>query len=272
MKERYTLGYSEHVHQWMSQRRAATHAPFFLPHLRPGMSLLDCGCGPGSITVDFAEIVAPGEVVGIDIEPLQIERAQAVARAHGVTNARFVVADVYALPFADATFDAVFAHAMLYHLRDPLRVLREFRRVLKPEGLVGIRDTDYSMWCMEPDTPALDEARRLSLLVAEHDGASPTHARHQRHLLLKAGFAYAEATASCVSKGTLEQTRGSARAMLSRLRSPSFQQTVLQQAWATSEQLDSLCVEVQAWGERPDAFECLVWRAAIGWVSDRRSS
>jgi ubiquinone/menaquinone biosynthesis C-methylase UbiE len=186
--------------------------------------------------------------------------------------ARFVVADVYALPFADATFDAVFTHAMLYHIRDPLRVLREFRRVLKPEGLVGIRDTDYSMWCMEPDTPALDEARRLSLLVAEHDGASPTHARHQRHLLLKAGFAYAEATASCVSKGTLEQTRGSARAMLSRLRSPSFQQTALQQAWVTSEQLDSLCAEVQAWGERPDAFECLVWRAAIGWVSDRRSS
>lgn len=236
------------------------------------MSLLDCGCGPGSITVDFAEIVAPGEVVGIDIEPLQIERAQVVARERGVINVRFTVADAYALPFADATFDAVFAHAMLYHVREPLRILREFRRVLNPAGLLGIRDTDYSMWCMEPATSALDEARRLSLLVAEHDGASPTYARHQRHLLIEAGFAYAEATASCVGSGTLEQTRRSARALLTRLRSSSFQQTVLQQAWADRERLDTLCAEVQAWGEKSDAFECLIWRSAVGWVSSKSTS
>jgi len=233
------------------------------------MSLLDCGCGPGSITADFAEIVAPGEVIGIDIEPLQVERAQTLARERGIANVRFVIGDVYALPFADAAFDAVFAHATLYHVREPLRVLGEFRRVLKPGGLVGIRDTDYSMWCMEPATPALDEARRLSLLVAEHDGASPTYARQQRRFLVEVGFARTEATASCVGSGTLERTRISARILLTRLRSSSFQQTVLQQEWADSEQLDSLCAEVQAWGERPDAFESLTWRAAIGWVNDK---
>jgi ubiquinone/menaquinone biosynthesis C-methylase UbiE len=112
-RERYGPGYSEGVQRWMQQRRAAAHASFLLPHLHAGMSLLDAGCGPGSITLDLTEIVAPAEVIGLDIEPRQIERAQALARARGISNARFLVGDIYALPFAEATFAVVFAHAVL---------------------------------------------------------------------------------------------------------------------------------------------------------------
>ncbi len=51
---------------------------------------------------------------------------------------------------------------------------------------------------------------------------------------------------------------------MARLRSSSFQETVVQQGWSDAATLEILCAEVQAWGERPDAFEGLVWRAAVG--------
>ena len=54
----------------------------------------------------------------------------------GVTNAHFEVADVYSLPFPDGFFDAVFAHAVLMHLREPVRALEEVRRVLRPGGML----------------------------------------------------------------------------------------------------------------------------------------
>ena len=68
-KERYTLGYSSQTVQRLQKRTAAKEAGFLLPHLSPSMRLLDCGCGPGSITAGLAEAVAPGQVVGVDIEP-----------------------------------------------------------------------------------------------------------------------------------------------------------------------------------------------------------
>jgi hypothetical protein len=56
----YAVGYGGGAIEWLERRNAAWHAAFFLPHLQPGMSLLDCGCGSGSITVGLAEAVSPG--------------------------------------------------------------------------------------------------------------------------------------------------------------------------------------------------------------------
>ena len=62
-----------------ARRTAQVNAAFLLPHLKPGMRLLDCGCGPGSITVGLAQAVAPAETVGIDASPDAIEAARAHA-------------------------------------------------------------------------------------------------------------------------------------------------------------------------------------------------
>jgi ubiquinone/menaquinone biosynthesis C-methylase UbiE len=121
----------------LALRTAAKEGAFFLPYLRPGMRLLDLGCGPGSITLGLAEKVAPGEVVGVDLQPSQVAQAQELSAARGVKNVRFEIADVYRLPFPDASFDAVFAHVVLMHLREPVRALMEMRRVLRPGGIVG---------------------------------------------------------------------------------------------------------------------------------------
>src|SRR5437870_11653922 len=56
----------------MARRTASEEAAFFLPYLRTGMRLLDVGCGPGSITVGLAGVVAPAALVGIDVDAAQV--------------------------------------------------------------------------------------------------------------------------------------------------------------------------------------------------------
>jgi ubiquinone/menaquinone biosynthesis C-methylase UbiE len=138
--EFYSLIDAQSQREYVETRTAAKWVGFFLPHLESGMSLLDCGCGVGSITLDLAEIVAPGQVIGLDTDSEQLEIARSQAQKRGLTNVNFEIANVYELPFADASFDAVLAHTLLIHLNDPLKALKEMRRILKPGGIVAISD------------------------------------------------------------------------------------------------------------------------------------
>jgi SAM-dependent methyltransferase len=102
-------------------RTADQQAAFLLPYLRPGMSLLDAGCGPGSITMGLAGRVAPGAVMGIDHDPVHIDAASARVVQRRQTNATFRVGDILALPFDAATFDVAFENDVLLHLPERAR-------------------------------------------------------------------------------------------------------------------------------------------------------
>jgi SAM-dependent methyltransferase len=193
--ETYTPGYSEPTLRLMLGRTAAKHAAFFTPFLQSGMRLLDCGCGPGTITVDLAKLVSPGQVFGIDLEPGQVRFARDRARQMQ-TNASFEVASIYALPFQDGHFDAVFAHALFEHLREPVRALREIRRVLRPSGLVGIRGPDWAGWVVHPLTPLLEDAFRLFKEIQIANGGNPYVGRTLKGLLREAGFSNISVSAS----------------------------------------------------------------------------
>ena len=87
----------------LAARTASREVAFFLSHLRSGMRVLDVGCGPGSITLGLAEVVAPAEVVGVDLQPAQVEQARALATERQATNVRFEVASIYELPFPNGS-------------------------------------------------------------------------------------------------------------------------------------------------------------------------
>jgi SAM-dependent methyltransferase len=263
-REDYSMAYGEQAHAFMLARNAAAQAAFLLPHLRPGMRLLDVGCGPGSITLGLAEAVAPGEVVGLDIEPLQLERARALAAERGVVNVRFEPGDAYALPFPDASFDAVFAHAVLQHLGDPVRALAEFRRVLRPGGIAAIADPDWTGAFFEPAQPLLALFDELRVRLWTANGGSPGYSRRLRALLLAAGFARTEVAAATRGDGTAASTRSIARALADQLQSQA--PTMLAHGWVDAPTATSMEAELLAWGERPDALRVTPSFDALGWV------
>src|SRR5689334_11341230 len=91
----YTHGHHATVlsaHQW---RTVETSAAYLVPHLRAGLSVLDVGCGPGTITAGMAELVAPGRVVATDAAEVVLAEARRNVEAKGATNVEFAVADVH---------------------------------------------------------------------------------------------------------------------------------------------------------------------------------
>src|SRR5580765_8104219 len=115
----YTHGHHESVlrsHRW---RTVENSAAYVAARFTPGARVLDVGCGPGTITVDIAQRVAPGRVLGFDRAEAVLEPARTAARDAGVDNVEFAVGDVYALDLPDGSFDVVHAHQVLQHLTDP---------------------------------------------------------------------------------------------------------------------------------------------------------
>jgi SAM-dependent methyltransferase len=103
--------------------------------LAGGERVLDVACGTGAFTTDFARAAHGGLVVGLDASGAMLARA---AREHARANVAYVRGDACALPFADASFDAVCCFAALYLIERPLRALEELVRVLAPGGRVAL--------------------------------------------------------------------------------------------------------------------------------------
>jgi ubiquinone/menaquinone biosynthesis C-methylase UbiE len=166
----YTHGHHESVLRSHTWRTAENSAAYLLPHLRPGQSLLDVGCGPGTITADLALMVAPGEVVGIDAAAEVVAQARAHAEGLGVANLRFETGDLFALEYPDGSFDVVHLHQVLQHLDDPVGALVSLRRVLAPDGVLAARDSDYAAFTWAPADPLLQRWRELYFAVTERNG------------------------------------------------------------------------------------------------------
>ena len=188
MTTRYTHGHEQATLASHGARTAATSAAYLLPHLRPGMSLLDVGCGPGTITLDLAQVVSPGQVVAVENVEAPLVAAREEAERRGDTTTRFELADVTALPYEDDSFDVVHAHQVLQHLTDPVLALREMARVCRPDGLVAARDADYAAMAWHPQVPGLDLWRDTYRAIARRNGAEPDAGRLLRRWANEAGL------------------------------------------------------------------------------------
>ena len=184
MGDVYTHGHHETVLRSHTWRTAENSAGYLLPHLRPGLDVLDLGCGPGTITVDLAARVAPGRVLGIDASADVI--AQATAAADG--RAEFAVGDAYRLDLPDRSFDVVHAHQVLQHLTDPVTAISEAQRVLRPGGLLAVRDADYGAFFWSPANPRLARWLELYHELTVRNGAEADAGRHLLSWVRAGGF------------------------------------------------------------------------------------
>ncbi|GAA4853883.1 class I SAM-dependent methyltransferase [Saccharopolyspora rosea] len=251
-QDTYTHGHHESVLRSHTWRTAENSAGYLIPHLRPDTELLDIGCGPGTITLDFAELA--GRVVGVDnvAEPLEIARAGAAER--GLDDVEFAEADVYALPHADDSFDVVHAHQVLQHLTDPVAALREMRRVCRPGGLVAVRDADYGGFRWSPDNPGLDRWLALYHAVARSNGAFPDGGRLLKGWAQQAGFTDITCTVSGWCYATPEERSWWGNLWADRIRMSSFADQAISRGLATREELEELAAAWHAWIDAPDAW------------------
>lgn len=255
----YATDHSPSVIRTHSARTVSNSAAYLIPHLnqRPSVTILDVGCGPGSITLDLARLVShsQGHVTGVDYTPEPLEEARKLASSAGQTNVSFQVADVHALPFADDLFDIVHAHQVLQHIADPVRALREMRRVVKHGGgIVACRESAAMSWY--PPSKGLELWQDVSARLGVARGGNP-HPGNRIHAWAKeAGFGDRKVTRSAgawcfASEEERAYWGGSFR---ERVKSSGFTTMAVGEGLATEEDLG---VMEEAWGgfvQDPDAW------------------
>lgn len=248
----YTHGHSEAVLRSHTWRTAANSAAYLLPHInKPDLVILDAGCGPGTITADLALLVPKGKVVACDFEATILDQAKEACESKGATNVEYVAGDVHKLPFPDATFDIVHAHQTLQHVMDPIQALKEFKRVTKPGGIVGVRDSDYTAFFWYPNPPELDAWKQLYLKVARHNGGEPDAGRMLHYFARQAGFSRDQITCTQSSwcYATPVETEWWSGLWADRITATKFAQTATENGFATKEELERIAKAFREWGK-----------------------
>lgn len=254
MGDVYTHGHHEAVLRSHTWRTAENSAGYLLEHLRTGQTLLDVGCGPGTITIDLAARVAPGAVIGIDASGEVVERAKALAADRSVTGVDFEVGDLYDLRFDDDTFDVVHAHQVLQHLTDPVAALAELGRVLEPGGVLAARDGDYAGFTWAPDDPLLDRWLELYHEVTRHNRAEADAGRHLLGWAQQAGFADVTATSSTWTFADPESRSWWGGLWADRVERSDLADQALAYGCADRDELASIASAWRRWAEQPDGW------------------
>ncbi|KAI9768392.1 MAG: hypothetical protein M1839_004129 [Geoglossum umbratile] len=252
----YTHGHHESVLRSHTWRTAGNSAAYLLPSILPHMHILDVGCGPGTITADFAAMVPEGLVTGLEHAPEVLEQARSTAAARALDNIRFFVGDVHALGFPDGTFDIVHAHQVLQHVGDPVQALREMRRVAKPGGIVAVRDSDYEGMIWYPDVDGMDDWAKLYQLVARSNGGEPNAGRHLLAWARQAGFDREDitSTASTWCYNTPQEQAWWSSLWADRIVASSFAQTAVAGGHTTEQELARIAKVWRRWGEQEDGW------------------
>ncbi|MBX9471838.1 methyltransferase domain-containing protein [Microcella sp.] len=250
---KYTHGHHASVlsvHRW---RTIANSAAYLEPHLVAGRSLLDVGCGPGTITAEFAERLSPGRVVGLDAAPDAIAAAHSHAVEVGST-ATFVQGDAFALPFDDGAFDITHTHQTLQHVADPVAMLREMARVTAPGGTIAAREVDYAVTSWFPLLPGLALWLDLYQRVHRGNGGEPDAGRHLKAWAHAARLDAVETTATVWLFSDEVDRAWWGGAWAERVLHSSFARDALDGGHATQAELQTISEAWREWAQHDDAM------------------
>ena len=260
-----TISYGEEMIQTLMRRNAETNAAYLLPHLKPGLRVLDVGCGPGNISVGLAQAVAPGELYGIDREQSPVDLARVLAGALQCENATFQVGDAARLPFDDGFFDVVHFHDVLMHIPDTQAALAEATRVLKPGGVIGCREIVSESSFTYPDYGVMGKSWEALEDVITTDGGHPQMGKDLKAQLALAGFTGARITASLEIYSTPEEIEFIYGFVSQSFLSRDMTETALHYGATTVELAESIAEAYERWKDDPGAVCGVAFGEAVAY-------
>jgi SAM-dependent methyltransferase len=260
----YAFGYEEGVQTYLQLHTADRCAEFIRPYLSPGMSLLDAGCGPGTVTIGLAELVSPGSVTAVDVSAGEVEKTRAALVAAGFNNVHAEVADVRNLRFADRCFDALFSQAVLDYLDDPMVALREFHRVLKPGGVIGLRSPNNNLSVIGPENELIDEGMALFRRAVAHLGGSADEGKLLGSRLKNAGFERIFVSSTYEQARSRDEWPSVMHAFASMFDGTRVAEIMVEQGWADTARIEAIVTGFKEFGRDSSNYFGLPWTAALG--------
>jgi SAM-dependent methyltransferase len=193
-------------------------------------------------------------VIGLDASEEMVEGSRRLVEDQGIDNATFVHGSAYDLPWSDGYFDVVYAHQLLQHLANPVRALREARRVLKSGGLLAVRDADYGTMVHAPNDPILDHWLNLYHKVTAANRGEADAGRFVLSWVLGAGFKDPIVTTRTTTYATVEERVAWGGLWEVRVVDSDFADHATKNCLATRAELTEISAAFRRWAEQPDAF------------------
>ena len=257
------IGYSEEMLHALMRHNAEDHAAHLTPHLKPGMRVLDFGCGPGSLSTGLARAVAPGELYGIDIEQSQVYIANALAAYLQQSNTVFQVGDAADMPFEDGFFDVAHCHNVLMHVPDTAAVLAEVKRVLKPGGTLACCEMIVDSSFTHPNYGVIDKAWDMFADLLAADDGHPQMGKEMKSHIVAAGFANVRMGASIETFSTPADVMFIYGVAQQWFLAPEITEAAIKYGASTQELCDSIGAAYDRWLEHPGALAGVAYGEAL---------
>jgi len=265
-KSTYYVGYPKYFLTLQKLRSIEVNAAFLVPYLQDNISLLDCGCGLGSITLGFAGLLKNSKIVGVDTEQSLLDMGITEAKHRGITNAHFQLGNILKLPFPDNYFDIVFEHSLLLHLSEYKDIgIKEMLRVLKPGGIIAVREIDFDTLIFFPYNEILKKALDFRLKMFLDNGVDYHMGRKLRYLFNKAKVEYTYFTASSVIVDNDKSLSFAGNYFASELRDLIFIEQMIKDGKISSTEIAIYQNEWRKFPETQGAFMQYTWSEAVGY-------
>jgi SAM-dependent methyltransferase len=230
----------------------------FLP-ISGTQAILELGSGLGLLAEQIATLHPQSEIWGIEYAQAQL----AAAKGRHRPNLHFLQGDAHRLPFADERFDVVYCRYVLEHVADPVCVLKEAHRVLKPSGKICLQENNILAFVLHPDCPGFAAVWRQFACLQERLGGDALIGKKLLPLLKTAGFHdIALSIAPEIHYVGVPTFRPWIDNLIGNVRSGA--QELQKRQLVTQEEITKALAELQTLMEREDASTFFYWNRALG--------